>query len=160
MHWQYLIWLFLGYNLKKLLSYLTSAPSICQNLIFLAKKKIFNVGPKLFYLGIFGAELKKATVLWFFYINNLKFFPTKFWSKIKILKFGTKIVLIGHFGLKFQKTNLDFEISIIELVNVLSSIQKQKHFKLGTKNTLLRYFVKLTKTTIKFLIGTFEFVKL
>ena len=124
--------------MKKLLSCLTSAPSICQNLIFLAKNTFLNVGPKLFYLGIFAVELEKATVPWFFYISTLKFFQTKFCPKIRILKFGTKIVLIGCFELKFQKTNVEFEISILEFVNMQSFIQKQKNF--GAKNTLLRYF--------------------
>ena len=123
-----------------LLSCLTSASSICQNVIFLAKKTFLNVGTKLFYLGIFGLELEQATVLWFFYISTLKFFQTKFCQKIKILKFGTKIVLIESFGLEFQKTNIELKISILEFVNMQSLIQKTKNFKLGAKNTLLRYF--------------------
>ena len=94
-------------------------------------------GPKLFSLDIFGLELEKATVLWFFYISTYKFFQIKFCPKIKILKFGTKIVLIGYFGMDFQKL-LNF--SILEFVNMQSFIQKQRNFKLGTKNTLLRYF--------------------
>ena len=104
------------------------------------QKTFLNVGPKLFYLGIFGLELEKATVLWFFYISTLKFFQTKFCQKIKILKFGTKIVLIESFGLEFQKTNVELKISILEFVNMQSLIQKTKNFKLGAKNTLLRYF--------------------
>ena len=68
-------------NLKKLISCLTSAPSICQNIIFLAKKNFFNVGPKLFYLGIFGLEIEKATVVWFFYISTLKFVQKNFVQK-------------------------------------------------------------------------------
>ena len=126
--------------MKKPLSCLTSAPSICQNVIFLVKITFLNVRPKLFYLGIFGLELEKATIPWFFYIITLKFFQTKFCPNIKILKFATKIVLIGYFGQEFQKTNLEFKISILEFVNMQSFIQKQKKFKLGTKNTLLRYF--------------------
>ena len=126
--------------MKKLLSCLTSLPSICQNVIFLAKKTFLNVGTKLFYLGIFGLELEQATVLWFFYISTLKFFQTKFCPKIKILKSGTKIFLIGCFGLEFQKTNVEFKISILEFVNIQRFIQKQKKFKLGTKNTLFRNF--------------------
>ena len=94
----------------------------------------------MFYFGIFGLELYKATVLWYFYISTLKFFQAKFCPKIKILKFGTKIVLIGYFELEFQKANVEFEISILEFINMQSFIQKQKNFKLGTKNTLLRYF--------------------
>ena len=126
--------------MKKLLSCLTSAPSICQNVIFLAKKVFLNVGPKLSNLGVFGLELKKDTALWLFYISTLTFFSNKIVSKKKIFKLGTNIVLIGYFGLEFQKTNVEFEISILEFVNMQSFIQKQKKFKLGTKNTLLRYF--------------------
>ena len=95
----------------------------------------------MFYLGIFGLELKKATILWFFYISTLKFFQSKFCPKIKILKFETKIVLIVYFELEFQKTNVEFEITILEFVNMQSFIQKQQIFKLGPKNTLLRYFL-------------------
>ena len=67
-------------------------------------------------------------------------FYTKFCQKIKVLKFGTKFVLIGYFGLECQKTNVKFEISILKFVNMQSFIQKQKISKRGTKNTLLRYF--------------------
>ena len=48
-----------------------------------------------------------------------------------ILKFRTKIALMGYFGLEFQKTNVIFEMSIHEYVNTQSFIQKQKSFKLG-----------------------------
>ena len=54
-----------------------------------------NIGQKLFYLGIFGLELEKATVLWFFYISTLKFFQTKFFPKI--IKLGTKNTLLRYF---------------------------------------------------------------
>ena len=57
-----------------------------------------------------------------------------------MLKFRTKIALIEYFGLEFQKTNVVFEINILEFVNMQRFIQKQKNFKLGTKNTLFRYF--------------------
>ena len=67
----------------------------------------------MFYLVIFGLELEKGTVLRFFYISTLKFFQTKFFAKTKILKFGTKIVLIGYFMLEFQKPNVEFETSIL-----------------------------------------------
>ena len=89
---------------------------------FVQEKSFLNVGPKLFYLGIFGLELEKATVLWFFYISTLKFFQEKFCSKRKILKFGTKVVLIGYCGLEFKKTNVKFEISILQFVNMQSFI--------------------------------------
>ena len=84
------------------------------------KYDFLNVGLKLFYLGIFGLKPEKVTVPWFFHISTLKFFQTKFCSKIKILNFGTKIVLIRYFGLEFQKTNVEFEISILEFINIQS----------------------------------------
>ena len=52
----------------------------------------------------------------------------------------TIIALIGYFRLEFQKSNVVFEISILELVKVQSFIHKQENFKLGSKNTLFRYF--------------------
>ena len=86
------------------------------------KKTFLNVGLKLFYLGVFVLELEKATELWFFYISTVNFFQTKLCPKIKIFKFGTKTVLIGYFGLEFQKTNVEFEIGILEFVNMQSFI--------------------------------------
>ena len=56
-----------------------------------------------FFCGIFRLELEKAIVLWLFYISTLKIFQTKFCPKIKILKFGIKIVLFGCFRLEFEK---------------------------------------------------------
>ena len=124
--------------MKKLLLCLSSAPSICQKVIFLSKKKIFfKCWTKVVLFGYFWAGTRKS---YFFYISTLKFFQTKFCPKIKIFKFGTKLVLIGCFGLEFQKTNVEFQISILEFVKMLSFVQKQKSFKLGTRNTLLRYF--------------------
>ena len=107
--------------MKRLLPCLTSALSICQNVIFLAKKtKNLNVGPKLSYLGIFGLELEKTTVLWYLTLAPSNF--SKILLKIKILKFRTKTALIEYFGLEFQKTNVAFEISILEFVNMESFI--------------------------------------
>ena len=50
--------------------------------------------------------------------------------KIKILKFGTKIAVIGYFGLEFQNTNVVFEISILEFVNMQRFILNQKTLNL------------------------------
>ena len=84
-----LIWVFLGWNSKKLL---------CCGILHL----------------------------------HSQIFKTKFRSKIKIFKFGTKIALAGYFGLEFQKLVL-FEISIFEFVNMQSFIQKKKTLNLGPK---------------------------
>ena len=68
-------------------------------------------------------------------------FPnTKFRPKIKIFKFGTKIAVIWHFGLEFQKTNAVFEISILEFVNMQRFIQNQKTLNLGKKIHYLGIF--------------------
>ena len=115
--------------MEKLLSCLTSAPSICQNEKHFLRNKFLNVGPKFSYLGIFGLELKKDTELWYFTSAPSNFSR----NKKKILKFGTKTALIGYFWLEFQKSNVVFEISILEFVNMLIFMQKQENFKLGSK---------------------------
>ena len=92
-----------------------------------------------------SVELEKATVVWH---QHPQIFPnTKFHLKIKILKFGTKIALIGYFGLKFQEL-----LTYMEFVNMQSFIQKQKN--------LCIFWLQFNKTTIKVLINSLEFVKL
>ena len=92
-----------------------------------------------------SVELEKATVVWY---QHPQIFPnTKFHPKIKILKFGTKIALIGYFGLKFQEL-----LTYMEFVNMQSFIQKQKN--------LCIFWLQFNKTTIKVLINSLEFVKL
>ena len=55
-----LISVFLGWNLKKLLSYFKSAPSNLSNgKISQKNQKCLNLGPKMPYLGIFGLESEK-----------------------------------------------------------------------------------------------------
>ena len=107
--------------------------SLSKCTICCKKKTFLNVGPKLSYLGIFGLELEKATVLWYFTSVPSNFSKRKIHLKIKILKFATKIALNGSFGLEFQKTNAIFKINILKFVNLQSLIQKQNNFKLETK---------------------------
>ena len=104
------------------------------------KKTFLNLWPNLSYLGIFGLELEKTSLLLYFTSAPPNFPKHKISSKIKILKFGTKIPLIMYFGLEFLKTNVVFEISILEFVNMKHFIQKQKNFKLGSKNTFFTCF--------------------
>ena len=62
LHRKYLICLFLRYNLKKLLSCLTSPFNLSEYNI--SRKLIFlNLETNLFYMGIFGLELEKTTAL-------------------------------------------------------------------------------------------------
>ena len=84
-----------------------------------------------FILIFLGWNLKKLLYCGILHQHSQVFPNTKFRLKIKILKFGTKIALTGYFGLKFQNTNVIFEISILEFVNIQSFIQRQKTY-LGT----------------------------
>ena len=125
--------------MKKPLPDLTSAPSICQNVILLAKETFLNVGPKLYYLGLFVLELGRATLLWYFTSSPI-FLNRKFQTKIKILKFGTNIALIGYFRLEFQKSNILFVISFREFVSRQSFIQNKKTLNLSPKAPYLGIF--------------------
>ena len=104
------------------------------------KNNFFECKTKIVLFGYFWTGTRKSYYTVVFLHHHPQIFSTKFCPKIKILKLATKIVLIGYFGQEFQKTNLEFKISILEFVKMQSFIQKQKNFKLGTKNTLLRYF--------------------
>ena len=69
---KYIIWVFLGWNLKKILSSLKSAPSnlsVCK--ISQKNKKYQNLGPKMHDLGTFGLEFENNFVI--FEINTLEF---------------------------------------------------------------------------------------
>ena len=80
-----------------------------------------------------GWNLKKLLNCGILHQHPQIFLETKFQPKTKILKFGTKTALIGYFWLEFQKSNVVFEISILEFVNMLIFMQKQENFKLGSK---------------------------
>ena len=110
------------------------------------------------FLGRISKKLLYCGIL---HQHSQIFLNRKFRPKIKILKFETKIALIGYFGLKFQKANVVFEISILEFVNMQSFIQKQKTLNLRPKIPHLGTFrLQLIKAIIKFLISTCEFEKL
>ena len=79
------IWVLLDKNLKKLLSYLKSAFQICQYENFHVKfQRKKNLGPKLFYLDIFGLEFEKTIII--FEISALKFIKNEFLTVI--MNFG------------------------------------------------------------------------
>ena len=116
---------------------MTSPPSVCQNVIFLVKKNLkFRTK-----FGYFWAGTRKKPLYCDILHQHPQILPnTKFCPKIKILKFGTKIVLIGYLGLEFQKTNAVFEISILKFVNMQRLIQNQKTLNLGPKIHYLGVF--------------------
>ena len=83
------------------------------------KKSFLNVGPKLFYFGIFGLKSKKLLCCGILQKPPQIFRNTKFWPNIKILKFGTEIAVIGYFRQEFQKTNVVFEIEFVKMQSVI-----------------------------------------
>ena len=103
------------------------------------KRNFFKCRPKLYYLGLFVRELGRATLLWYFTPSPI-FLNRKFQTKIKILKFGTNIALIGYFRLEFQKSNILFVISFREFVSRQSFIQNKKTLNLSPKAPYLGIF--------------------
>ena len=88
------------------------------------------------FLGLNSKKLLRCGIL---HQHPQIFLNTKFQLNLKILKFRTEAALIV-FSARISKTNVVFEISIFEFVNMQSFIQKQENFKFGTKNTLFGYF--------------------
>ena len=74
--------------MKKLLSYLTSAPSTLSNCeISQKKEKCLNLGPKMSYLGIFGLKFEENIII--FEISTLEFVEIQnFAEKEKCLNLG------------------------------------------------------------------------
>ena len=60
------------------------------------------------------------------------FLNAKFQPKIKLLKFGTKTALI-LLSARISKTNVVFEISIFEIVNMKVSFKNKKTLNMGPK---------------------------
>ena len=94
----------------------------------------------MFYLGIFGVKLEKAIVLWLFHISTLKFFQTKVCQKIKFLKFGTKNVLTGYFGLECHKIMSNLKSGFSNLLTCKVSSKNKKFSNMGPKITYLGIF--------------------
>ena len=65
-----MIYVFLGWDFERILSYLKSAPSNLFNCKIL-RKKLPNFWTKMPYLGIFAHKISKATLI--FEINTFKF---------------------------------------------------------------------------------------
>ena len=104
------------------------------------QKNFFKCRTKIVLFGYFWVGTRKSYCTVDFLHQHPHIFHTKFCQKIKVLKFGTKFVLIGYFGLECQKTNVKFEISILKFVNMQSFIQKQNISKRGTKIPYLGIF--------------------
>ena len=83
---------------------------------FVKKQKCLNLGQKMPYLGMFGQELKKKTIV-IFEISTLKFvYLQNFTKKQKSLNLGPKMPDLWIFGLGFENNIAIFEISTLEFV--------------------------------------------
>ena len=81
--------------------------------------------------------------LGFFYISTLKLFQTKFCPKIKILKFGTKIALIGYLGIldwNFKNLMSNLKSASSNLLTCKNSSKNKKFLNLGAKIPYLGIF--------------------
>ena len=104
------------------------------------------------FIGIFGVELEKATVLWYFISAPSNFSKHKISTRNKPLKFETKTVLIEYFRLGFQHPQ--------NLLTCKVLFKNKKTLTLGPKIAYLGIFGgNLIKTYIKFLIGTLGLAK-
>ena len=70
-------------ELKKTIVMLDCNTFTLQKCNISCKKTFLNRGPRLSYLGIFGLELKKATVLWYFTSTPSNFSNPKISTKNK-----------------------------------------------------------------------------
>ena len=129
----------------------TSAPSLFQNVIFIAKKTFSNVGPKLSYLGIFGLELEKATVLWYFTSLPSNFSKYKISPKNKNPQICNQNCLKWVFWDGISKKLMPYLKSTFpNLLTCKVSSKNKKTLNLGLK-FLFQH---------KLLISTLEFAKL
>ena len=164
---KYLIWVFLGKNLKKLSWYSKSAPSNLSNCKILwknkQKQKMAKFETRHAWFGYFGAEI------WKLYCHIWNRHPrfcliTEFHEITKIPKFRTNNVLFGYFFLlKFQKKclvwvfwrkrlfgvflgcNLKIILSYLKSApynfSICKILRKMKKSELGTKNVFLGTFL-------------------
>ena len=115
-------------NLKKLMSYLKSAPSSLSKyqqsskttttIIATTKNKTKNVLFGYFVLWVW----KTIVIIWNQHSRICR--HAKNCSKQKKSKFGTKNVLFGHFGLQVWKAIDVFEISSLEFIKMQSFVEK------------------------------------
>ena len=135
-----MIWVFLEWNLKIILSYLKSGPSTLLNCKFREKMIIPRFGTENALFGYFWAEIYKQ------YLPYLKLAPSNL-SIRKILEkkqnwlsLGPNVPYLGIFGLEFYKTFVIFEISTLKFVYLENFAKKQKFLNLGTKVPYLGIF--------------------
>ena len=158
-----LILLFLGWNLKSILSYLKSAPSNLSNNNIFRKSESTYTWDKNALFGYFCERIwkKKLFSLLKSAPSNLPISKTSR-KKKKMSKFGTKNAWFGYFWAGIWKIYCHTwnQHPPICLMAIFS--EKAKKPKLGTKMPYLGIFVKEfeKKTIFLFEINTFKFVDL
>ena len=125
LHWKYLILLFLALNLKKLLLYLTSASSLCQIVLFLAKKNPFKC-----LIWVFLGRNSKKLLYCYFTSALSNFSKQKISSKNKNPQILDQNCLNWVF---WAGISMSFAISISTSISVSISL-KLLHLKLYVAN--------------------------
>ena len=137
----------LSQNSKKLLPYLKLKLQIFQNAKFHIIKKELNLGQKLSYLGTFGLEFVKKTIVVFEIIQNGT-----------IMKLGPKLFYFSNFRPEFEKAITIFEISSFKFVKIKSFMLKKK---ILIKIEIYGYFwLQFKETVVMLEISSLEFDKM
>ena len=128
---------------------------------FLCKtKRKSNLGPIMFYLGIFTLELEKTIV-----ISEIQHPQicrnAKIHAKQKFFKFGTENALFGYFWVVILKDWQQMGNQHSQFCQNAKFRAKIKIFKFWTKNALFGYFqVEIRKKTFIIIENSiFEFLK-
>ena len=148
-----MIRVYLGWDFRKLLSYLKAAPSNLPNWKFFWRNKnaLFkDFWPKLAYLDIFGLEFFKKTYchIW----NKHPCLIAKYREIMKTPKFATKIALFGYFWARSLEKLLSYLKSAPSKLPICKITRKAKIPKFGTKNALFGYFwARILKKLLSYL---------
>ena len=107
---------------------------------FVQNKKNSNLVPKLSYLDVFRQKIEKHNAAR--EISSFKFLKKKnVLCKTKIFRIMDQKSLIWvSFELKFEKTIVMFEVSILEFAIMQRFVQKDKSLNLGPKMTYMSIF--------------------
>ena len=130
---------FLGWNLKKLLPYLKSAPSNFFWLKILRKKKISKFETKNVWFGYFW------TGIWKKYYHIWNQHPricliAKYCEIMKMPKFRTKNALFGYLWTKTLENYCHIWNQHLRICLIGKFCEETKMPKFGTKNAIFGYF--------------------
>ena len=143
-----LIFVFLGWNLKIILSYLISALSNLCKINFLEKQKYLNLGSKMPNLHIFDQRnlflcywariLKNDCHIWNQHPRICLI--AKFCEKTKMSKFGTKSALFGYFWGSILENYCLISNRHVRLCLTAKFFEETEMAKLANKIAIFGYF--------------------